>query len=213
MSDKLRESIEAISREDLTEHLRDLANQLRDQQALVAAYSMRRAAEVIEGYLGDSHDLADDSLDLAHQVIMDGFERLMQPKPTTCAEVAVATVNYSAACDVIDRAMGQLASVRTNAARDVLRERVRQVKVLGQTHEHDDEHQGREIAAAAACYALRAAGLAISCGSSTMWPWGPLAWKPDTPRRMLVKAGALIMAEIERLDRAAIAAEQRGAKA
>jgi hypothetical protein len=45
----------------------------------------------------------------------------------------------------------------------------------------------------------------------------PLAWpqdwefKPADPRRMLVKAGALILAEIERLDRAALAAtEQKG---
>jgi hypothetical protein len=34
------------------------------------------------------------------------------------------------------------------------------------------------------------------------WPqdW---EFKPDTPRRMLVKAAALLLAEIERLDRAA----------
>jgi hypothetical protein len=35
------------------------------------------------------------------------------------------------------------------------------------------------------------------------WPWAPEAWKPGERRRMLVKAGALILAEIERLDRAA----------
>lgn len=36
------------------------------------------------------------------------------------------------------------------------------------------------------------------------WPWHRVWWKPSTRRRNLVKAGALILAEIERLDRAAI---------
>jgi hypothetical protein len=33
------------------------------------------------------------------------------------------------------------------------------------------------------------------------WPWAPELWKPANARRDLVKAGALILAEIERLDR------------
>lgn len=33
------------------------------------------------------------------------------------------------------------------------------------------------------------------------WPWGAEWWKPKEPRRDLVRAGALIIAEIERLDR------------
>ena len=35
------------------------------------------------------------------------------------------------------------------------------------------------------------------------WPWDPAWWKPIDPRCDLVKAGALILAEIERIDRAA----------
>ena len=35
------------------------------------------------------------------------------------------------------------------------------------------------------------------------WPWAPEWWKPSSYRRNLIKAGALIIAEIERLDRAA----------
>ena len=37
----------------------------------------------------------------------------------------------------------------------------------------------------------------------SMWPWTSEWWKPSTRRRMLVKAAALILSEIERLDRAA----------
>jgi len=35
------------------------------------------------------------------------------------------------------------------------------------------------------------------------WPWAEKWWKPKNERRDLVKAAALILAEIERLDRAA----------
>ncbi|MEB3421767.1 hypothetical protein VK682_24660 [Salipiger manganoxidans] len=46
-----------------------------------------------------------------------------------------------------------------------------------------------------------------------LWPWDRKWWKPTTPRRDLVKAGALIVAEIERLDRAALRAAQEGGDA
>ena len=38
---------------------------------------------------------------------------------------------------------------------------------------------------------------------SQVGPWDGKGWQPTTYRRNLVKAGALIVAEIERLDRAA----------
>jgi len=42
----------------------------------------------------------------------------------------------------------------------------------------------------------------VSYSRPDVWPWGGFTWKPTTPRRDLVKAAALILAEIERLDRA-----------
>lgn len=93
------------------------------------------------------------------------------------------------------------AGTQTNAARDVLAERRRQVEAEGWTPEHDDEHGAGEMAAAAACYALNAAG--CGCEVARNWPWDGSWWKPTTSRRDLVKAAALILAEIERLDRAA----------
>lgn len=89
----------------------------------------------------------------------------------------------------------------TAAARDVLAERRRQIEAEGWTPEHDDEHGAGEMAAAAACYALNAAG--CGCEVARNWPWDRSWWKPSTARRDLVKAAALILAEIERLDRAA----------
>jgi hypothetical protein len=40
-------------------------------------------------------------------------------------------------------------------------------------------------------------------GCGRYWPWEDKWWKPKDRRRDLVRAGALIVAEIERLDRLA----------
>lgn len=99
------------------------------------------------------------------------------------------------------------------AVNSVLAERRRQQETEGWTPEHDDAHGDGSLAVAGACYAL---GLQQEFGDSrfndhfrvpVLWPesWAASWWKPtpNSPRRDMVKAGALILAEIERLDRAA----------
>lgn len=80
-------------------------------------------------------------------------------------------------------------------------ERLRQKTEEGWTEEHDDRHELGEMAAAAGCYALSAAGNPESKIVPDEWPWAGGWWKPTTARRNLVKAGALIVAELERIDR------------
>jgi hypothetical protein len=83
-------------------------------------------------------------------------------------------------------------------------ERRRQVEVEGWTPEHDAEHGADDLAVAAACYALP---YPLRDGRTGLppyrvgWPWERDAWKPtpDDRIRELVKAGALIAAEIDRL--------------
>lgn len=89
----------------------------------------------------------------------------------------------------------------TAAAADVLAERQRQVTAEGWTPERDDSYQNSELADAAACYAIHAHNQGFS--TPAHWPWSPDWWKQTNPRRDLVKAAALILAEIERIDRAA----------
>lgn len=102
----------------------------------------------------------------------------------------------------IDRPSAQdREDVLTQAARDVLAERRRQVEVEGWTPEHDDKHCNRSLAMAAACYCEPR--YRFHNEAPTAWPWDKTWWKPTTPRRDLVKAAALILAEIERIDRAA----------
>lgn len=100
---------------------------------------------------------------------------------------------------------------------DVVAERQRQINQEGWSASHDDEHEPGELAAAAANYALNAScQLSPYDGTSCerppiehAWPeWladppRPWTWKPKDARRDLVRAAALIIAEIERFDRAA----------
>ncbi|WYK06475.1 hypothetical protein DWF04_016480 [Cereibacter sphaeroides f. sp. denitrificans] len=91
----------------------------------------------------------------------------------------------------------------TKAAADVLAERARQISAEGWTPEHDDTHQHGQIAGAALCYlAEDIPHWARQQAHGCYWPWDASWWKPTDHRRNLVKAGALILAEIERLDRA-----------
>ncbi|HAS9354567.1 TPA: ead/Ea22-like family protein [Salmonella enterica subsp. enterica serovar Veneziana] len=109
------------------------------------------------------------------------------------------------------------ASVRqqTPAVCDVIAERYRQKSVEGWTPEHDDEHRDGVLALAASCYAenfalfsTRQEGVPVDWSDAPQpanWPLSSVWWKPSSPRGDLVKAGALILAEIERGDRAVAA--------
>lgn len=98
-------------------------------------------------------------------------------------------------------------------------ERQRHIDGEGWSSEHDDSHRAEQLAYAAACYAIPPR-LREAWGSffiDTLWPWRGRSnwWKPtasvahrgfayehDGDRvRELVKAGALIAAEIDRLQR------------
>lgn len=92
---------------------------------------------------------------------------------------------------------------QSRAARDVLAERRRQVEVEGWSTERDDRYIDCELARAAATYALCEKPEQLQVCGAFAWPWPAGWWKPTTYRRNLVKAAALLLAEIERIDRAA----------
>ncbi len=88
-------------------------------------------------------------------------------------------------------------------------ERLRQVKIEGWTATHDDTHDGHELALAATSYIAVVASPDELAGEKEEsrplhdWPWADEYWKPSNDAvRNLVKAGALIAAEIDRLQRA-----------
>lgn len=90
------------------------------------------------------------------------------------------------------------------AVADIAAERERQIEVEGRTTEADDGYRNGELAAAASAYAFSAATRTryLAVDPLGFWPWSPEWFKPKDLRSDLVRAGALIVAEIERLDRA-----------
>lgn len=86
----------------------------------------------------------------------------------------------------------------TGAIVAVLAERRRQTEGEGFTEAEDDEQADGALAKAAGCYALYGQ---VGQVPPDEWPFDAEWWKPRTRRRDLVRAAALLIAEIERLDR------------
>ncbi|MBF9252456.1 hypothetical protein I2I11_04050 [Pontibacter sp. 172403-2] len=94
----------------------------------------------------------------------------------------------------------------------IAEERQRQLEKEAWTPDHDSNHNCEELVHAAKCYATAAIANSYSKRNITYtgyrpgeeapnaWPWEKRWWKPSAdPIRNLVKAGALIAAEIDRL--------------
>lgn len=96
-------------------------------------------------------------------------------------------------------------SERQDGVSIIAAERQRHFTVEGWTPEHDDEHEHGELAVAAACYAVEGTDARVSYPrddpEGSGWPWGEQWWKPKDDIRNLARAGALIAAEIDRLQR------------
>lgn len=95
---------------------------------------------------------------------------------------------------------------------DIAAERQRQIEQEGWSLAHDDQHTNGSLAIAAACYAAPDSSIfdypnpvLASDPRRLVWPWDRKWWKPKDRRRDLVIAAALLVAEIERLDRLAAA--------
>lgn len=92
---------------------------------------------------------------------------------------------------------------------EIAAERRRQIEVENFSPEHDETYRNGELAHGAAAYARWASQPQGIRNRRTgrlpnhlIWPLGKSWWKPTDRRRDLIKAAALIVAEIERLDRA-----------
>ena len=101
----------------------------------------------------------------------------------------------------------------------IAEERIRQHNQEGYSVAHDDAHDLGELAVAALCYATVASAQVVEdrgaqqytpavlarCSDGLLtWPWSGKDWKPAAdPIRNLIKAGALLAAEIDRLQRLA----------
>lgn len=106
-----------------------------------------------------------------------------------------------------------MGKAQTKAIADVLNERERQMQVEGWSIEHDDKYELNELTRAAAGYTNNVVARGWTFPKDPegyqqeevpdFWPWDDAHWKPKSPRQDLVRATALLIAEIERIDRKA----------
>ncbi|MEO1989661.1 MAG: hypothetical protein ABGX47_23885 [Martelella sp.] len=97
------------------------------------------------------------------------------------------------------------AEPESEAVRLIRAERQRQIEVEGWTHAHDDAHDNGELADAASCYFRHGTSALLPLrpdGVPHEWPGAAEWWKPKDRIANLIRAGALLTAEIERLNRA-----------
>lgn len=97
----------------------------------------------------------------------------------------------------------------TKAGLDALGERARQRRMEGYDDAHDDRHEDFALSSAAIAYLMDArlrgtTGHGFTESPPPDWPWEITDWKTKNIRQALVVAAALVIAEIERLDRAGV---------
>ena len=141
---------------------------------------------------------------LIQQIRTDIFLRKTMPNfgdGPDSAIVRIKTINAtqrSFTVETVELLLAELDKLQqhSSAISDVIAERLRQQSVKGFTTQQDDTYICGELAAAAICYIE-------PMEAESYWPadWHDDSFKPSCDRRDLVKACALLIAEIERLDR------------
>lgn len=141
--------------------------------------------------------------DTAHHQMVDERLEALQAAAQCGLEGLVAV---EAAMTAIRLAPGEAPPALTGVQL-IAEESHRQRTEKGFTVEHDaetygaDDHKRLHLGEAATCYAINA----VSNGGQFFaieenWPWNLAWWKPESPRADLIKAGALIAAQIDLLD-------------
>lgn len=103
-------------------------------------------------------------------------------------------------------------TLQSQAMIDVFNERQRQIEKEGYSTANDDLYEENELVRAGAGYVNHVVGRSWTFNKEMpevyqneevpeFWPWDDNFWKPKSPRKDLVRAAALLIAEIERIDR------------
>lgn len=141
---------------------------------------------------------------LIQQIRTDIERRKNMPKFGVSPDASMVRINTinatqrSFTVETVELLLAELDKMQqhSSAISDVIAERQRQQSVKGFTTQQDDTYIGGELAAAAICYIE-------PMEAESYWPadWFDDSFRPSDYRRNMVKACALLIAEIERLDR------------
>lgn len=158
----------------------------------------------------DNKEIYDRSISLAMERLKAAQNAVFTTEPgcDTAVELAAQTTQAQHCVpELLVRAEGFVSGKEVPQAwLDVQAERRRQITAEGWTPDHDDLYCAAELPRAAAAYILSGA----NDEAPAIWPFSAKWWKPRDARANYMRAGALILAEIERLDRAAAAGKEVG---
>lgn len=170
---------------------------------------------------GQRHALTIDNFQVDDDGCLECNNYLQWPNPLSPVLAALqAKLHWYQGTDFvrmadIEQAIRDALSIESSPSwTSVLAERIRQIEHHGYTSVGDDDYQAGQLAAAALSYLEEAYCQATEFDPAERWhltelipenwPWQDEDWKPSVaPRRNLVKALALGLAELERLDRMA----------
>jgi len=194
---RLRKSVQTASNDDYSEAGTDkrLRHVQRIETMSDAADFLERAdlaaPKAVNELRAYAQKWRDNAFEAAAQIVAQYY-----PKDLYCQKDIRALISRSESRFPLERA---------EVVNDIATERKRQIEVKGWTAEHDDTHTNAEMAQAAVCYVMGRTRFGGAYDPENLWPleWDTSWWKPGTYRRNLVKAAALIIAEIERIDRRA----------
>lgn len=181
----------------------------KDSSGFVDDHTHNDYLVFLAGYKAGAVDGEERDCQRHHPINAEGFKpeiNTLLPSMPCAGAAGVHNLNQVEGCKPdlnITLQEGECGS--HSAAREVLTERIRQIMVEGYTAEQDDQYTTGQLADAASAYATWAHFGSLPYAERTdapvLWPWAAETWKPKSQRRMLIKAGALILAELERLDR------------
>lgn len=169
----------------------------KPSQPAVAVMTVAQHERIVEALRAER----DGAIKLLGQSVWQKIERLTQERDAALANVdalAVQVLKLGGTISFAHHRTAQAGQV-PQAWLDVQAERRRQITAEGWTPEHDDLYCAAELPRAAAAYILNGA----NDEAPAIWPFVAKWWKPRDARSNYVRASALILAEIERLDRAA----------
>lgn len=78
-------------------------------------------------------------------------------------------------------------------------ERIRQITQKGFSVQHDSHWEAGQMAKAAICYAMNQRDRIKFDAIDEIWPWSPDMFEPENRKWDLIRAGALIAAELDRI--------------
>lgn len=159
-----------------------------------------------------SHSETIDQRDRCEEVADELADRIARITGVDIGEHSSANCPWQNAIDAAEEYKPAQAVDLGTGVKAIAAERERQLHAECFTRDSDLQYRRGELAKAATAY-VQLAAMDLEAGTrnhiacrepAAVWPWAPEWWKPVDARRDLVRAGALIAAQIDLIDSQAV---------